>query len=127
MSAIQENPAQKQETIRDIRQKARTLTDDVSELFELYYKLAVVTVTERASSAISASITVIIILFLLMFTLLFGGLGLGWFLGERLNSMLAGYGIVSGIFVTLIIVMLAIRKSFLFPYLRNLIIRKIYE
>jgi hypothetical protein len=127
MNAFQEKPAERQEKIRDIQQKAKTLTDDVSELFELYYKLGVVAVTEKASSAVAASISVIIVLFLLMFTLFFGGLGLGWYLGERLNSMLAGYGIITGIFILLIALTLSLRKSYLFPYLRNIIIRKIYE
>jgi uncharacterized YccA/Bax inhibitor family protein len=127
MTPFQERISEKQKKIGDIRLRAKTLTDDVSELFDLYYKLGVITVTEKASSAISASITVMVILFLLMFTLLFGGLGLGWFLGERLNSMLAGYGIVSGIFISLIIIVLAARKTLLFPFIRNIIIRKVYE
>jgi hypothetical protein len=127
MNVFRDQPAERQEKKRDIQQKAKTLTDDVSELFELYYKLAVVTVTERASSAIAASITVMIVLFLLMFTLLFAGLGFGWYLGEHLHSMLAGYGIVAGIFVSLIGLTLAMRKSILFPYIRNTIIRKVYE
>jgi hypothetical protein len=126
MNAIRE-PEQRQEKLRDIQQRAKTLTDDVSELFELYYKLGVVTVTEKASNAVSASLTAITVLFLMMFTLLFAGLGLGWYLGERLNSMLAGYGIVSGIFLALIGLTLALRKSFLFPWIRNTIIKKVYE
>ena len=127
MNAFKERPAEPPEKIHDIQQKAKTLTDDVTELFELYYKLGVVSVTEKASSAVSASITAIIVLFLFMFTLLFAGLGAGWFLGEKLHSVVAGYCIVSGIFALLIGVTLAIRKSFLFPYIRNSIIKKIYE
>jgi len=97
MNAFQE-PAPRQEKLRDIQQRAKTLTDDVSELFELYYRLAVLTATEKASNAVSASVTGIMMLFLMMFTLLFAGLALGWYLGEKLNSMLAGFGIVAGFF-----------------------------
>jgi hypothetical protein len=118
--AVQEKP-------REIQQKAKTLTDDIAELFDLYYKLAVVTVTEKASNAASVSITVIIVLFFTMFTLLFAGLGLGWYLGEVLNSVLAGYAIVSFIFFLCIMVVLLLRKPVIFPYIRNTIVKKIYE
>jgi hypothetical protein len=112
---------------REIQQRAKTLTDDIAELFDLYYKLAVVTVTEKASNAASVSITTIIILFFLMFTLLFAGLGLGWYLGEVLNNVLAGYAIVSGIFLILIAIVLLLRKPVIFPFIRNSIVKKIYE
>lgn len=116
-----------QEKPREIQQKAKTLTDDIGELLDLYYKLAIVTVTEKASNAASISITVTIILFFLMFTLLFAGLGFGWYLGQSMNNMLAGYSIVAGIFLSFIGLTLLLRKSFLFPFIRNTIIKKIYE
>lgn len=127
MTPLQEQPTQRPEKIRDIQQRAKTLTDDVSELFDLYYKLGIVTATEKASNAAAMTITVIILLFLFMFTLMFAGLGLGWYLGQVLNSMLAGYAIVSGIFTMLIIITLLLRKSYLFPYIRNIIVKKVYE
>jgi hypothetical protein len=127
MKAFQEPPVDRQEKMRDIQQRAKTLTDDVSELFDLYYKLAVLTATEKAANAASVSITVIVIIFLLMFTLLFAGLGLGWYLGERLHNMLAGYGIVAMFFALLIAITLACRKNILFPFIRNTIIKKVYE
>jgi len=111
----------------DIQQKARTLTDDVSELFELYYKLGVITVTERASSAASASLTMIMVMFFAMFSLLFAGLGISWFIGRLLHSLIAGYLIVAGIFAILVILTLALRKKYLFPFVRNIIIKKIYD
>jgi hypothetical protein len=119
--------SRQQEKPREIQQKAKTLTDDVAELFDLYYKLAVVTVTEKASNAASVSVTVIIVLFFFMFTLLFAGLGLGWYLGELLKSVLAGYAIVSAIFGILIAVVLFLRRKVIFPFIRNTIIKRIYE
>jgi hypothetical protein len=127
MSSFQDPSFIRQEKKPDIQKKAKTLTDDVSELFELYYKLSVVTVTEKASSAISASVTVMIIIFFFMFSLLFAGLGLGWFLGEKLGSMIAGYMIVAAIFAMFILITFLLRKNHLFPAIRNIIIKKIYE
>jgi len=117
----------KPEKPRDIQQKAKTLSDDAGELLELYYKLAIVTATQKASNAASAGIAAMIILFLCMFILLFAGLGFAWFLGEALHSMVAGYSIVAGIFLFLMGMILLLRKKVLFPYIRNNIIRKIYD
>jgi hypothetical protein len=117
----------RQQKFRDIQHKAKTLSDDLGELLDLYYKLAVVTVTEKASNAASVSITYTIIISLIMFTLLFAGLGLGWYLGEVFNNVMAGYSLVAAIFLLLIVITLLLRKSYIFPYFRNTIIKKIYE
>ena len=127
MNAFQERINAPQEKKPDIQKKAKTLTDDVSELAELYYRLSVITATEKASSAVSAGLVVITLVLLAMFSLLFAGIAFGWYLGEVLNSMLAGYMIVSAFFVLLILLTLALRKNFLFPFVRNTIIKKIYE
>jgi hypothetical protein len=127
MNSNQNATAGRQEKIRDIQQRAKTLTDDVGELLELYYKLGIITATEKAATAASITITVIAILLLMMFTLLFAGLGLGWYLGEQLHSVLAGYGIIAAIFALLIAITLSCRKKYLFPYIRNIIVRKVYE
>jgi len=111
----------------DIQNRAKTLTDDVGELLDLYYKLASVTVTEKASNAAAVSITFSILISFAMFTLLFAGLGIGWYLGEVLNSVLAGYAIVSGFFFVMILLTVLVRKSYIFPLIRNTIIKKLYE
>lgn len=118
------SPAEK---IRSIRHKARTLSDDAGELLELYYRLGVVTVTEKASNAASITITASIVLLLSMFFLFFLGLGVGWYLGEMLDSFFAGFSIVAGVFFILIVITLSIRKSILFPLIRNLVVKKVYE
>lgn len=127
MNAIQEESNIRKGKTPDIQQKARTLTDDIGELFELYYKLGNITVTEKASSAVSASLTMIMIMFFSMFSLLFAGLGIGWFFGQLLDSIIAGYLIVAGIFALLVMLTMALRKKYLFPLIRNIIIKKIYE
>ena len=127
MNATQEEFNIRKGKTPDIQQKARTLTDDITELFELYYKLGNITVTEKASSAVSASLTMIMVMFFAMFSLLFAGLGVGWFFGRVLHSIIAGYLIVAGIFAFLVAITIAVRKKYLFPMIRNIIIKKIYE
>lgn len=129
MNQGRENPAPvpQEEKIRYIQHKAKTLTDDIGELLDLYYKLAIVTATEKASQTAAVTLTGIIIISLSLFTLLFAGLGLGWYLGEKLDSILAGYSIIAAIFLLLILGTLAFRKTVIFPFIRNLMIRRVYE
>jgi small neutral amino acid transporter SnatA (MarC family) len=61
-----------------------------------------------------------------IFVLFFGSLGIGWWLGEELQSMIGGFGIVAGFYLLLIGIMMAFRKQII-PSIQNTIIRKIYE
>ncbi|HEY5825177.1 MAG TPA: hypothetical protein VIT44_12455 [Cyclobacteriaceae bacterium] len=111
----------------EIKDKAEDLTNHIGDYLDTFYKLSVINVTGKASGIVSAGITSIIIILFLMFALLFACMGLGWWLGEQLNNMLAGFGIISAFYVLLIGIIILFRKTFLFPMIRNILIRKVYE
>jgi hypothetical protein len=111
----------------ELKDKAGELTDHVGDYLETMYKLTVLNATDKASGIASASITGIVVFILTIFAILFGSVGLGWWLGEKLDSMLAGFGIVAIVYVLMIVVILVLHKNHIFPLLRNFIIRKIYE
>ena len=115
------------EKVNGIKHKTAHLTNHIEDLLESYYKLGVLNVTDKATNIASFTVAIFVVSFLAMFTLLFIGLGLGWWLGEKLNSMLAGFSIVAGIFLILIGVVLAFKKQLLFPLIRNTIIKNVYE
>lgn len=112
------------ETIKD---KAEELTDDIGDYIETYYKLKVLQLTDKAANVASVSLASIIVSVLAFFLLLFLGLGLGWWIGERLQNMVAGFCIVAGVYAVLILIVLVLRKNLILPYIRNVIIRKAYE
>ena len=111
----------------EIKDKAEELTEHVGDYLETFYKLTALNATGKATGIISAGITSIVIMLFIMFAMLFAFMGIGWWLGEQMNNMLAGFGIVSGFYIFLIIIILTFRKSFLFPLIRNILIRKMYE
>jgi hypothetical protein len=115
------------EKVSGLKVKTGNLTDDIVELLESYYKLGVLSVTDKATNIASLTVAIFLISFLALFTLLFLGFGLGWWLGEKLDSMLAGFSIVAGVFVLLIAAVIAFKKQLVFPIIRNTIIRKVYE
>ncbi|MBA4145559.1 MAG: hypothetical protein DI538_15980 [Azospira oryzae] len=111
----------------EIKDKAEELTEHVGDYLETFYKLTALNATGKATGIISAGITSIVVMLFIMFAMLFAFMGIGWWLGEQMNNMLAGFGIVSGFYIFLIIIILTFRKSFLFPLIRNILIRKMYE
>ena len=112
--------------MEDLKNKAEALTDHVGDYIEIYYKLVVLNATEKATSVASVSITSIAIAILSLFVLFFASLGVGWWLGEQLNSMLGGFSIVAGFYLLTILVLVAFRKQII-PSIQNTLIRNIYE
>jgi hypothetical protein len=110
-----------------IKEKTNALTDHLSDLVESYYKLGVLNITDKATGIASVAITLLVVSFLALFALLFLGFGFGWWLGQQLNNMLAGFSIVAGILIIFITVLMAVRKQVIFPFIRNSIIKKVYE
>ena len=111
----------------EIKDKAEDLTTHIGDYIDTFYKLSVINLTGKASGIVSAGITSIIVVLFLMFALLFACMGIGWWLGDQLNNMLAGFGIISAFYILLIAVIILFRKTFLFPMIRNILIRKMYE
>jgi uncharacterized membrane protein YqjE len=110
-----------------LKESAGDLAEHISDLAETSYKLAVVNITEKVTTAGAAILAVIILCTLGMFVLLFGFIGLAWWLGDVVENRAAGFAIVAGFFLLLTICLLVARKRIVFPYIRNIFIRKIYE
>ncbi|MEO8582791.1 MAG: phage holin family protein [Flavitalea sp.] len=113
--------------MEELKEKAVELTDSVSEYIKTYYKLSVLNVTDKATTIAALSVTTMVVAFLGFFVLLFSGIALGIWLGQLLNSLALGYLLVAGLYLLIIIVVIALRKRIVFPMIRNLIIDKIYE
>jgi len=110
-----------------IRETTQHLTDHLGELLESYYRLGVLNITDKATGIASFTITLFVVTFLVMFALLFVGFGFGWWLGDQLESRFTGFAIVAGIFMLMVVAIMAFRKRILFPFIRNIIIKKVYE
>jgi hypothetical protein len=58
---------------------------------------------------------------------LLAGIGLSLYLGKLLQDAAAGYFIVAGFYLFLVIVFYLLRKQIVFPFIRDFIVRKIYD
>jgi len=101
--------------------------DAVGDMVNTYRKLVNVRIVENVASGGSISILGIMLLVIVVFTLLFAGLGIAWWIGEALGDMKVGFFIVGAFYLLVFIVALLVSSSVIMPWLRNLIVRKIYE
>jgi len=111
----------------ELKTKAGNLTDHVSDYIETYVKLTVVNATQKATGVASVSLIAVLVTFFFIFVFFFVGLGAGIWIGEALDDVKLGYFIVSAFYLVCALIVIAIRKKIVFPYVRNQIISKVYE
>lgn len=113
--------------MENVKSKVEQLADHVEDLFKTFYRLTLVRVTQKIAEIASAFLNIWIVVAFAFFLLLFGSLGIAWWLGDVMNSRSGGFFVMAGIFLLLITAILLLRKKLLFPFIRNLIIKKIYD
>jgi hypothetical protein len=101
--------------------------DAVGDMVNTYRKLVNVRIVESVAAGGSVSILGILLLVIGVFTLLFGGLGVAWWIGEAWGDLKMGFFIVGGFYLLVLLVTLLMSGSVVLPWLRNIIVRKIYE
>ena len=112
--------------VDDIKEKAKNLTGHVSDYAETFYKLSVLKVTQKATDIGSSVIVALSLCVFGLFFIFFGGLALGWWLGDVLENRALGFLLVAGFFLLVLLIIIAMRRRIVFPYFRNLLIRKFY-
>src|SRR5688572_6013650 len=113
--------------MEDLKEKTVDLTSHVEDLADTFYRLTVVNITQKASTIISGAVVVALILSFGFFSLLFIAFALGWWLGDLVNSRPAGFLLAAAFFIILVFAISLMRKKTIFPLVRNLIVRKMYE
>ncbi|MFT3825420.1 MAG: phage holin family protein [Chitinophagaceae bacterium] len=113
--------------MENIKQTAENLVEHVGQYVDTYSQLAIVNVTQKATGIISFGVVILVTCFFSLFILFFVGLGTAWWLGEVLKSRIAGFFVVGGVFAIVLLVLFLIRKSVIYPFVRNIIVSKVYE
>jgi len=111
----------------DIKNNAESLTKNIFDYADTYYKLTVIKATDKATGIAAGAFAAFSVLFLGIFVILFLGISLAIWLGELVNNQALGYLIVAGFFLLMILILVIMRKKIIFPMIRNIIIKKLYE
>lgn len=110
-----------------IKESASDLVDHVTDFLETYYQYIAINVAQKSVNLASGAINFVVLVFLSLLVISFIGFGVAWWLGDILNNRAAGFFIVAGFFLVIMILLVLMRKKLIFPFLRNIITRKIYE
>jgi hypothetical protein len=110
-----------------IKENASDLVDHVTDFLETYYQYIGINVAQKSINLASGAINFVIVVFLCLLIVSFTGFGLAWWLGDVINSRAGGFFIVAGFYLVVMIAVIIMRKKLIFPLLRNIITRKIYE
>lgn len=113
--------------MEDLKEKTADLADHLEDMAETYYRLTIVNITQKATSVASAVIMMVIVCALSMFVLMFLGIALGFWLSNLLDSRVGGFLLTAAIFLLVLFIILLLRKHTIFPWLRNTIVKKVYD
>lgn len=113
--------------VEDIKGAAENLAEHAVEYAETYVKLALVNATQKVTEVATVSLAAILLTFFCMFVLLFSGIGMAVWIGETSQNMKAGYFCVAGFYLACALLFVLLRKKLIFPFVRDHIIRKVYE
>ena len=103
------------------------LISTAGEMIETYRDLITLTIIENVSLGVSVSVVGIVSLVFFCFVVLFAALGAAWWIGESMNNMTAGFFIAGSAFLLILLIVLLSARKGLIPFIRNMVIRKIYE
>ena len=113
--------------LEDLKDKTADIIGHVEDIADTFYKLTLVNVTQKASNIVSVALVMILVCTLGMFALLFGGIALSWWLGNLIESRTGGFLLGAAFFLLVMTILVLLRKKIIFPYIRNLIIRNVYD
>jgi len=113
--------------MNDLKEKTADLADHVEDLANTFYKLTVVNITQKATNVVSNLLLVLSIAIIGFLVVMFLGVALALWVGDLIENRAGGFLITAGFFGIVLLIIAAIRKKIVFPFIRNLIIRKIYD
>lgn len=113
--------------MEDLKEKTAGLVEHVEEYAQTWIKLAQVKATEKATNAVSFAIVVVTVSLLGVFALMFLGIALSLWLGDLVGNRALGFVLGGGGFILLFVIIALLRKNIIFPFIRDLIIKKVYD
>lgn len=111
----------------NLKTNAANLGSHVQDLAQTYYDLARINVAQAGAKALSRVMLFLMLAGLIFCILLLAGIGLALVLGRQLHNAALGYFIVAFGYLVILALLYLLRKKIIFPFIRNFIVRKIYD
>jgi Putative Actinobacterial Holin-X, holin superfamily III len=109
--------------ITDHKSRLEDLTRHVMEYLDTRWDLLVLEITEKGLAAASSIVTGLILTVFGGIILVFVSIGTAIWIGQRMHNPIAGYFIIAGFFVVLLVLVLA----FAYNYVRTVVANAVLE
>lgn len=111
----------------DIKEKVEEAVDDIEEIANTYYRLTTVRFVDKVSKLGSGFLVLAVAIGLVFFIVLFVGFAASYWIGRVLNDTMLGFFIVAGFYILLLLLLIVLRKKVIQPFIRNIIIKNLYD
>jgi len=111
----------------NLHTKATNLANNIQDIAQTYYDLACINLAQAGAKAVARATLFFIVTGLVLCIMLLAGIGLSLWVGTLLKNTAAGYFIVAFSYLVLVILLFLLRKQIVFPFIRNFVVRKIYD
>ncbi|HMK25624.1 MAG TPA: phage holin family protein [Chitinophagaceae bacterium] len=110
-----------------IKDKVGNITDHAGDYLDTLVKVSLLKITRKATDIVSGAMSILVACVLGMFILFFGGFAAAWWLGDVMASRAGGFLVVALFCFVVTIVVILLRKKIVFPFIRNVLTRKMHE
>ena len=111
----------------EIKDKVENVAENIEGMVKDYYNLSVLKVVDKGSKLGSMFIVTLFIGALAFFVFLFAGMGAAYWIGQALDNPMYGFFIVAGFLLLILLLILVLKGKVIIPFLRNIIIKNIYD
>ncbi len=112
-------------------EEQKNITEDLSlhaaEYVDTFYQLSKVKVLAKSSIISSKAVVLLLILVFIFLSMFFAGIAISIYIGYLLANPIAGYLVVSALYLLIIFLILALRKKFIEPLIKDYVVKKFYE
>jgi hypothetical protein len=111
----------------DLKETVEDLASHVNDYLDTLYRLTLLKAVQKATNLASTVVAAIAVCTLGLIALFFVSFGAAWWLGDIIKSRAGGFMIMAGFYLLLLVCIILLRKKIVFPFIRNLVMGKIYE
>ena len=112
---------------QNLKEDAKDILNHAGDYAETFYKLNLVRLTKKVSDVASVVVNSLLIFFISLCILLFISFAGAWWLGDVVQNRALGFLLIAGFYLLIILVLILMRRKIISPFIRNTLIRKIYE
>jgi hypothetical protein len=110
-----------------IKDKLENISHHAGDYLDTLVKVSLLKITRKATDIVSGAMSILVACILGMFILFFGGFAAAWWLGDVMASRAGGFLLVALFCLVMTIAVILLRKRIVFPFIRNILARKMHE